>query len=171
MTLLTTEIKEYVRDMETKMVTDSENAFERIAKDMDQLQDSYRDLNNFKTDTATNSGLVWNKLGDIEQTLAATKDNIGDEVDGKLASQSDELSFRLHQVDLDNKELREKVVLLEEGHNSQVSKLTMMETLGDRLSTVEMARQQSDVRYCWQSGGHIADASARNLKQIPSLHT
>ena len=145
-TLLTTEMKEYVRDVENKMVTDSENAFEKIAKDMDELQDSYKALNNFKTDTATKSDIVWTKLGDIERNLAAAKDHIGDEVDGKLASQSDQLSTRLHQVDLDNQELREKVVLLEDGHNSQVSKLTMMEMLGDRLSTVEMARQQSDAR-------------------------
>ena len=145
-TVLTTEIEKYVKDMENKMITESENAFEKIAKDMDQLQDSFKDLNNFKTDTETNSGIVWSKLGDIESNLAAAKDHIGDEVDGKLASQNDELSSRLHQVDLDNKELREKVVLLEDGHNSLVSKLSLMETLGDRLNTVEMARQQSDAR-------------------------
>ena len=145
-TLLTSEIKDYVRDMENKMVTDSETAFKRIAKDMDQLQDSYRDLDNFKTDTVTNNDIVWSKLGDIERNLAAAQDNIGDEVDGKLASQSEELSSRLRQVELENREVREKVVLLEEGHISQVGKLTMMETLGDRLSTVEMARQQSDAR-------------------------
>ena len=145
-TVLTTEIEKYVKDMENKMITESENAFEKIAKDMDQLQDSFKDLNNFKTDTETNSGIVWSKLGDIESNLAAAKDHIGDEVDGKLASQNDELSSRLHQVDLDNKELREKVVLLEDGHNSQVGKLSLMETLGERLNTVEMARQQSDAR-------------------------
>ena len=145
-TLLTSEIKDYVRDMENKMVTDSETAFKRIAKDMDQLQDSYRELDNFKTDTVTNNDIVWSKLGDIERNLAAAQDNIGDEVDGKLASQSEELSSRLRQVELENKEVREKVVLLEEGLTSQVGKLTMMETLGERLSTVEMARQQSDAR-------------------------
>ena len=146
MTLLTSEIKDYVRDMENKMVTDSDTAFKRIAKDMDQLQDSYRELDNFKTDTVTNNDIVWSKLGDIERNLAAAQDTIGDQVEGKLASQREELSSRLRQVELENKEVREKVVLLEEGHTSQVGKLTMMETLGERLSTVEMARQQSDAR-------------------------
>ena len=85
-------------------------------------------------------------INNIEKNVAAAKDAIEDEVDGRLASRTESLSSQLYQVDLDNKELREKMIQLEDGHNVQVNKITMMETLRDQINTVEMARQQSDAR-------------------------
>ena len=138
-TILTTEIENYVKTMENKIAADSADAFAKINKDLNQLED-------FRSDTKTNNDNVWTKIDNIEKNIAAAKDAIEDEVDGRLSSQKESLSSQLQQVDLDNKELREKIVLLEEGHNLQVNKIGLMETLRDQIQTVEMARQQSDAR-------------------------
>ena len=139
-TILTTEIENYVRTVESKIAADSADAFAKINKDVDELQD-------FRADIQSNNDNVWRKMNDMERNIAAAKDAIGDEVDRRLASQKESLSSQLHQVDLENKELREKVVQLEEGHSLHVNKISMMETLRDQIQTVEMARQQSDARY------------------------
>ena len=139
-TILTTEIENYVRTVESKISADSADAFAKINKDVDELQD-------FRADIQSNNDNVWRKMNDMERNIAAAKDAIGDEVDGRLASQKESLSSQLHQVDLENKDLREKVVQLEEGHSLHVNKISMMETLRDQIQTVEMARQQSDARY------------------------
>ena len=141
-TLMTVSVDKKVQVLQDKMTTENKEAFDKIeaaVSEISMVQDELKEIrNDFDVKHKNLDGSV--------RTFVDSIDGIKSNFDEKLNDAGRNLGARLDQLETEGGDIREKVVLLEEGHNNQVSRLSLMDTFGSRLSVMEEARQQSSVQ-------------------------
>ena len=141
-TVMTVSVDKKVQVLQEKMTTENKEAFDKIdaaVAEISMVQDEMKELRN-------EIDVKHKNLDGSVRTFVDSIDSVKTNFDEKLNDAGRNLGARLEQLETEGGDIREKVVLLEEGHNSQVSRLSLMDTFGSRLSVMEEARQQSSVQ-------------------------
>lgn len=141
-TVMTVSVDKKVQVLQEKMTTENKEAFDKIdaaVSEVSMVQDELKEIRNEIDEKHK-------KLDGSVRTFVDSIDSIKTNFDEKLNDAGRNLGARLDHLETEGGDIRDKVVLLEEGHNNQVSRLSLMDTFGSRLSVVEEARQQSSVQ-------------------------
>ena len=141
-TVMTVSVEKKVQALQEQMTRENKEAFDKIDATVSEISMVQDDLKEIRNDI----DVKHKNLDGSVRTFADSIDGIKTKFDEKLTDAGRNLGARLDQLESEGGDIREKVVQLEEGHNNHVSRISLMDTFGSRLSVMEEARQQSSVQ-------------------------
>ena len=155
-TIMTATVEKKVQVLQDNMSKENKEGFEKIEAAISGVSIIQDELKEIKNDVDINIKTMDGSILTFRDSIDGIKINF----DEKLTDVGRNLGGRLDHLESEKSDMKEKVVLLEEGHNnqvklrcitscliflitSQVSRISMLDTFGSRLSVIEEARQQS----------------------------
>merc|ERR1719394_645417 len=141
-TVLASKIDNSVQVLEKKMGEENVKVFDMINTNLEQINIVSGEISSLKISIEEKQRSFDGDLKNVEVSVDGLKNNFEMRLDSLHKDQDTKIAGMATDVE----DVRSKIVLLEEGHNVQVNRFQMMESLGSRLTTVEEARQMSDAR-------------------------